>query len=150
MMRENTAIRIKTVESAGHFSLRVKWRSGKTTAVDLTEPVHRLKGLRPLRNEATFARATVGEGGHSIAWPNDLDMGADRLWELALEQNGRADAAEFVRWRGRHGLSLSDAAEALGLSRRQIAYYVSGNEAVPRYILLACKGWEAEQQQKAA
>jgi predicted transcriptional regulator len=53
-------------------------------------------------------------------------MGADRLWEMSLEQNGRSDAVEFIRWRWRHGLSLTDAAEALGLSRRQVAYYVSG------------------------
>jgi transcriptional regulator with XRE-family HTH domain len=41
-------------------------------------------------------------------------------------------ALEFIRWRWRHGLSLSDAAEALGLSRRQVAYYASGERPVPR------------------
>jgi hypothetical protein len=35
---------------------------------------------------------------------------------------------------------------ALGISRRQVAYYISGDEPVPRYILLACKGWETEHQ----
>jgi hypothetical protein len=40
--------------------------------------------------------------------------------ELALEQNGRTDAVEFIRWRWRNGLSLTNAAEALGLSRRQV------------------------------
>ncbi len=43
------------------------------------------------------------------------------------------------------GLSLSDAAEALGLSRRQVAYYASGAHKVPRTVLLAGKGWEREQ-----
>jgi hypothetical protein len=82
-------------------------------------------------------------------WPGDLDIGAARLWELALEQNGHADAAEFIRWRWRHGLSLSAAADALGISRRQVAYYASGQETVPRYILLACKGWEAQHDDAA-
>jgi transcriptional regulator with XRE-family HTH domain len=45
-----------------------------------------------------------------------------------------------------YGLSLSQAAEALGLSRRQVAYYASGEHPVPRTVLLACKGWEAERQ----
>ncbi len=121
----------------------------KTLTVDLNEPVHRLKGLRPLRDRAVFARADVGEGGHSIVWPGGADMGADRLWELALEQNGRADAVEFIRWRWKHGLSLTAAAEALGLSRRQVAYYASGEHEVPRTVLLACKGWEAEQRTAA-
>ena len=76
-------------------------------------------------------------------------MGAARLFEIALEQNGRADAVEFIRWRWKRGLSLTDAAEALGLSRRQVAYYVSGEHAVPRTVLLACKVGEAERQAAA-
>ena len=108
-----------------------------------------LKGMRPLRDTAAFALACIGEGGHSVMWPGEIDMGAARLLELALEQNGRADAVEFIRWRWKHGLSLTDAAEALGLSRRQVAYYASGEHEVPRTVLLACKGWEVERQAAA-
>ena len=56
---------------------------------------------------------------------------------MALERNGHADAAEFIRWRCKHGLSLTAAAEALGLSRHTIAYYVSAEQEVPRTVLLA-------------
>jgi hypothetical protein len=149
-MNDTKAIRIASVKHAGEYKLRLRWVSGKTMVVDLSEPVHRLKGLRPLRDESVFARAAKGEGGHSIVWPDEIDMGADRLWELSLEQNGHLDAVEFIRWRWRYGLSLSDAAEALGVSRRLIAYYVSGERAVPRTVLLACKGWEAEKHSAAA
>ncbi len=117
--------------------------------VDLREPVFRLKGMRPLRDTAAFALAGVGEGGHSVVWPGEIDMGAARLLEMALEQNGRANAVEFIRWRWKLGLSLTDAAEALGLSRRQVAYYASGEHEVPRTVLLACKGWEVERQAAA-
>jgi hypothetical protein len=79
-----------------------------------------------------------------------IDMGVDRLWEMSLEQNGRLDTLEFVRWRWRYGLSLNAAADALGLSRRQVAYYASGERPVPRTVLLACKGWEVERQSAAA
>jgi hypothetical protein len=149
-MNDTKAIRIASVKHAGEYKLRLRWVSGKTMVVDLSEPVHRLKGLRPLRDQAVFARAAKGEGGHSIMWPDEIDMGADRLWEMSLEQNGHLDAVEFIRWRWRYGLSLSDAAEALGLSRRQVAYYASGERAVPRTVLLACKGWEAEKHSAAA
>jgi hypothetical protein len=141
-----TGIQIASAARAGDYALRVRWLNGKEMTVDLREPVFRLKGLRPLRDPAVFARASIGEGGHSIVWPDDRDMGADRVWEMALEQNGRADAAEFIRWRWRNGLSLTDAADALGIARRTVAYYVSGEERVPRTVLLACKGWEAERQ----
>ena len=57
---------------------------------------------------------------------------------------GRGDAREFLEWRLRHGLSLSGAAEALGLSRRMVAYYSNGEKPVPRAILPACKGWEVK------
>ena len=149
-MSDTKAIRIAGVKYTGEYVLRLRWVNGKTMAVDLREPVHRLKGMRPLRDQAVFARAKKGEGGHSVVWPGEIDMGADRLWEMALEQNGHLDAVEFIRWRWRYGLSLSDAAEALGLSRRQVAYYASGERSVPRTVLLACKGWEAERQDAAA
>jgi len=149
-MSESNTIRIAAVKSAGEYTLRVRWVSGRELTVDLRELVHRFKGLRPLRDPTVFKRASVGEGGHSVVWPGDRDMGADRLWATALEQAGHADAVEFIRWRWKHGLSLSAAADALGISRRQVAYYASAEHEVPRYILLACKGWEQEQQHAEA
>jgi hypothetical protein len=143
-VRESSAIRIASVKPVGDHTLRIQWINGKTLDVDLREPVFRLKGLRPLREPQMFAHAAVGEGGHSVVWPGDLDMGSVRVLEIGLEQAGRADAVEFMRWRWKHGLSLSEAAAALGLSRRQVAYYASGEHEVPRYVLLACKGWEVE------
>lgn len=149
-MSETKAIRIASVKYAGEYTLRIRWANGKSMPVDLQEPMHRLKGMRSLREREVFALATRGEGGHSLVWPGGIDMGADRLWEMTLEQNGRMDAVEFLRWRWRHGLSLSQAAEALALSRRQVAYYASGDRPVPRYVLLALKGWELEQEGAAA
>lgn len=147
---ETKAIRIASVKPAGDYTLRIRWVNGKTFAVDLHEPIHKFKGLRPLWDKVAFAKASKGEGGHSVAWPGEIDMGADRLWEMTLEQNGRMDAVEFLRWRWRHGLSLTQAAEALSLSRRQVAYYASGERPVPRYVLLALKGWELERKDVAA
>jgi hypothetical protein len=149
-MKDTRALRIASVKHAGDYKLKLRWVNGKAMTVDLRDPVHRLKGLRSLRNQAMFARVEKGESGHSVVWPEEIDMGADQLWESSLEQNGQLDSLEFVRWRWRHGLSLTDAAEALGLSRRQVAYYASGERAVPRTVLLACKGWEAEQGKRRA
>jgi hypothetical protein len=119
-------------------------------SVDLQELVSRFAGLTPLRHKSVFARAGKGEGGHSVVWPGQIDLGADRLWEMTLHQNGRLDTVEFMRWCWRHGLSLSQAADALDLSRRQVAYYASGKRPVPRYVLLALKGWQVEHREAAA
>jgi hypothetical protein len=142
--------RMATVKVSGDQMVSLRFESGKTFTVDLRDIVQGSRGLRKLRDQEVFARVALGEGGHSIEWPGELDIGADTLWELALRQNGHADAAEFIRWRWKHGLSLTAAAEALGMSRRQIAYYSGGEHEVPRTILLACKGWEVEQQAAAA
>jgi uncharacterized protein YbdZ (MbtH family) len=148
-INEGRLQRLTSVKVAADHAVRLRFENDKTFTVDLRELVQRSKGLKALRNAAVFARVTLGEGGHSLAWPGDLDIGADTLWQLALEQNGHADAAEFIRWRWRNALSLTAAAEALGLSRRQVAYYASGEHEVPRTVLLACKGWEVEHQAAA-
>jgi len=59
-----------------------------------------------------------------------------------LSATGHGDARTFLQWRLRHGLSLAKTADALGLSRRMVAYYSNGEKPVPKSILLACKGWE--------
>lgn len=150
MSNELPTLHVTAVRAGEGRTLTVRFDNGKTFSVDLAASIARVKGLAPLTDRRLFARVAVGEDGHSIAWPGELDMGADRLFELALEQSGRAGNAEFIRWRWRNALSLSAAAEALGMSRRQVAYYASGEHEVPRTVLLACKGWEVEQQHAAA
>jgi hypothetical protein len=145
-----SAIRVQGVEPIGDYCLQMQWTNGKVMIVDLCEPIFRVKGLRPLRDQTTFAKASIGEGGFSVVWPEGQDMGVGRLYEMALEQNGHEDAAEFNRWRWKHGLSLAGAADALGISRRAVAYYASGDQPVPRSISLACLGWEAELSGKRA
>jgi hypothetical protein len=45
--------------------------------------------------------------GHALEWPKDLDMGADRLYELSREQAGLPTASQFDKWMAQHRLSLS-------------------------------------------
>jgi hypothetical protein len=150
-INEGTLPRITTAAAQSDYRLVVRFaKSRKVFFVLMRKFFQGSKALKPLLNRRTFLQAALGEGGHSVVWPNGIDLGADTIWELALEQNGRADAVEFMRWRWRNQLSLTAAAEAIGISRRQVAYFVSGEHAVPRHILLACKGWEAEQEQAAA
>ena len=56
-------VRVASVKPAGEFALRIQWANGKKLPVDLRDIVHRLKGLRALRDPAVFARAAVGERG---------------------------------------------------------------------------------------
>jgi hypothetical protein len=151
MSIETKVARIKSVRHAGAFKVRLRWiGEDKDHTVDLHKIVFGVKGLSPIRDETQFAKVAVGQGGHSLAWPGDLDVGADRLWEIDQEQNGLPGVAEFIHWRQRNAFSLKQASDALGVSRRMIAYYFSGEKAVPRYILLACKGWDAANRKPSA
>lgn len=97
MDEKRSLIRIASVNAIGECALRIRWVNGEDLSVDLRDVVRRLKGLRALRDPTVFARVTVGEGGQSVAWPGDLEIGAGRLLELGLEQGGRDDTVEFIR-----------------------------------------------------
>jgi transcriptional regulator with XRE-family HTH domain len=57
-------------------------------------------------------------------------------------------SADFKRWMQAYGLSLSTAADLLGLSRRAVAYYASGERSIPRVVFLACMALLADARRK--
>ncbi len=140
------SLTIKGVKAIDAHRLVLGWSNGITAVVDLTDAIAQTPALAALEDAAFFVKARLGEWGHSVHWTNDLELGADALWRRTLQAIGRGDVAEFVDWRLRHGLSLSRAADELGLSRRMVAYYESGKHEVPKTVLLACRGWEAGRQ----
>lgn len=122
-------------------TLALKWSDGTRAEIDLAHYV-KGKGFRALRDPAVFTAVRVGEWGHSVEWSPEVGLSAETLWLETLSVIGRNDTREFLEWRLQHGLSLSKTAEALGISRRMVAYYSNGDKPVPKPILLACKGWE--------
>jgi hypothetical protein len=132
---------IEGVKAQGPSSLELRWSDGETVVVDLASVLEK-RAFMPLADPKLFKTASLGDWGHSIAWNDGTEIGADRLWLETLSATERSDVREFLEWRMRNGLSLTKAAEALHLSRRMVAYYSSGDRDVPAYILLACHGWE--------
>jgi len=138
---------ITAVTVTGEKTVSITWASGKTDKVDLTELIDDLAGLEPLDNAPTFAAVQVGEWGWSLIWPNGAEIGTDTLWRMAREQSFDATPIkDFCNWRERNQLSLTDAAMALGITRRMVSYYEAGRYLIPRMVGLACKGWEAERR----
>ena len=135
--------RIERVRALEGGRLSLRWIGGQQAIADISRDLARYKSLAPLRETAEFRRAALGEGGHSVVWPCGVDIGADSLWRDSLIALGHADTVTFNDWRLAHGLTLDQAAEALGLSRRMVAYYSAGEKPVPKTVLLACRGWEA-------
>jgi hypothetical protein len=132
---------LEAVEAEAPSSLELRWPGRLKVYVDLNILLDE-RAFKSLKDWSVFKTARLGDWGHSVAWDDGTEIGADRLWLETLSATDRADAREFLEWRMRNGLSLTKAAEALHLSRRMVAYYSSGDRDVPAYILLACHGWE--------
>jgi hypothetical protein len=126
------------------FTLRVRWADGGESLVDVSGMIEAFRIFAPLREDPErFAAVTVGEYGTHVAWTDEIDMAASTLWRLAQEQSGATITAEaFRRWRERKAYTLDTAAQALGLSRRIVAYYDQGARPIPRTVALAVKALE--------
>lgn len=140
----NDHFQLTAVEALPDYRLRLSYADGQTFEVDLRPWIETTAALRTLQDPALFARARIGFAGHSVDWIEDeLDLGADNLRNLAVEQAGGIGHERIWNWLHDTGLTLEQAAEALGISRRMLIYYRDGEKPIPRSIWLACLGWEA-------
>lgn len=131
------------------LSLCLTFVDDRCFVLDFEPLIDQSPGLEPLRNPKVFAEVTLIEGeGWALVWPSlDIQIGADTLWLDAQAQNAQDENSRvFVEWRARNGLSLSQAAKSLGMTTRTISAYGTGTRPVPRYIALACLGWEAQRK----
>lgn len=134
-MSSDTMRTIRSAKALDGQRLRIEWSDG--TSADISSP----------QGEG---QVELGDWGHSLVWPDGFELGADSLWLDTLDAIGRNDARRFLEWRLANGLSLTKAADALGLARRTVAYYSNGDRAVPKTVLLACRGWDATHPKRKA
>lgn len=135
--------KICSVAVRDETALHLGWDDGHSARVELREVIASMKALAPLTKKSEFALVVVSGDGWSIEWPSGVEFGAGQLRRWADEQAGEAMApAAFRAWMQRHALTQEGAAAALGLSRRMIAYYASGEKVIPKTVLLATEGWE--------
>jgi hypothetical protein len=136
--------KINSVAVIGPGRLEIGWDDGRPAQVDLSAVIAKHAALAPLRDPATFDLVKISEDGWSLEWPSGIDFGAAQLRRWADEQSGALmSLPAFKAWIDRHGLTLDEAARALGLSRRTIAYYRSGEQPIPKTVLLATEGYSA-------
>jgi len=140
--------RLSAVEPLPNHKLRLTFINATVFEVCITEDLEKNPRLQLLKDPVAFAKATLIAGeGWTVEWPElDIQIGADTLWLDAQAQNAPDENTRiFTQWRLKHGLSLAESAKALGMTVRTMSSYGSGKRPVPRYIALACKGWDAEQ-----
>jgi hypothetical protein len=134
--------KLTAVEALAPYRLLTTWSTGEVLEVDVGDILRKIPALAPILDPEVFARVHLAEGGGSIEW-FDTEFGEDNVYAWAKEQAGEVSHEMFGDWMRRNDLSLSTAAEALGISRRMVSYYRTAHKAIPRSIWLACLGWEA-------
>ncbi|GJD95531.1 DUF2442 domain-containing protein [Methylobacterium iners] len=132
---------IRAVQPGPDRVLLVTWKNGAESPVDVAGHIDRFAIFAPLHEEAmSFGSVSVGENGWSAHWSDDMEISADTLWRLALEQG----AGWFRAWRKERGLTQEGAAKALGLSLRMVRYYEAGTHLLSKTVRLACAGLDLE------
>lgn len=134
--------KLLAVEASAPYRLCTTWSTGEVLNVDVESVLRGIPALVKLLEPKAFAKAHLAEWGHGVEWFN-AELGADNVYAWAKEQAGEVSHQMFDTWMHRNGLSLSTAAEALGISRRMVSYYRTAQKSVPKAIWLACLGWEA-------
>ena len=138
---------ITRVAPAGPYRLALTFADGYAGEVDLHDVITKHPTLARLLDPQVFAQVAPDEWKRGVvfAGDDDLSLASDNLRARALEQAGEYSHQQLVVWMLRHQMSLDDAAEALGISRRMLAYYRSGEKPIPKTVGLAMLGWESQQ-----
>ena len=130
--------KLQAVNALEPYRLSTTWSTGEVLELDVSN-VLRGPAFAEIRKPEVFCK--VHTDGFSIEW-FDTELGPDNVYAWAKEQAGEVSHEMFGGWMYRNKLSLSGAAEALGISRRMVSYYRTAHKAIPRSIWLACLGWE--------
>lgn len=139
-------LRLQAVTALPDQSLHLVFEDGFEANVRLDDWIANTSALQALADPALFSQAHAGEWGTSVQWITDeLELGADNLRNLATEQAGGIGHERLWVWMHECGLTQQQAADAVGISRRMLNYYLSGSRPIPKTVWLACKGWKAEQ-----
>ena len=135
---------MRSIRVLERYRVALVWADGRESQVDLAPHLLRYAIYRPLRdNPAAFEQAEVIDDGVALAWrAHGIDISADAI--AALEGCQTMTAGDFRARLKRLGLSFDAAAAAFDISRRQIAYFASGAKPIPRHLVLALRGFEAE------
>lgn len=142
-MKNRNHFRLTHAKALENSCLKLTYADGSDFNVDLSDWIKTSAFLKPLKNKNVFSTAKLGAMGRAVEFgKGEIDLAADNLRNLAIEQSGGVGHERIWNWMHDNNLTLDGAAEVLGISRRMLAYYRNGEKSIPRHIWLACVGWE--------
>ena len=126
------------MHGSGRFEVAVTWKTGSGAVVDIAPDIFTFKAYAPLRDDHDlFKTVHVVNDGSAIGWGMDdsIDMPATAIERLVKQA---MTTARFQTFLSGNKFTRDAAAAQLGISRRLVGYYASGEKRVPRHIALAC------------
>lgn len=144
--------RMAGIETAPGNRVSIRWEDGGRSLVDLSPWIARVERTFPqFADPAFFASGVLSEDRSFVVWIEDeIAIDSIHLQLLEAEQRGTPLLPDALkRWRERNGLTQTAAAKALGVSPRMYQHYEAGENFVPWSIALACKGYDALQEEAA-
>ena len=125
-MQGNTP-NIRAVRAGKGRRLVVTWKGGAESLIDVVDHINGYAVFALLQKDSRlFRRVAVGEWGWCVRWSEEMEISADTLWRLALEQG----AAWLRDWRTEHHMTQAEAARALGGQPADVALLRSGGASV--------------------
>ena len=146
--------RATKVRAIGARSLRVRFAGERRDhELDMTGLIARSVHFAPLMDAKAFSKVAIVEDGLGVSWPvqtkwGRLDVSATTLRRIAEEQQPMT-GADFAKWRTALGLSLTEAAKLLGVSRRTIMGYLQKDD-LPPVVAIACRALARDKHVLAA
>jgi hypothetical protein len=147
--------RVTRVRLAGERVLTVRFAGDRRDhKLDMTGLIARSAHFAPLMDDPqSFAKVAIVDDGLGVAWPiktkwGRLDVSASTLRRIAEEQEPMT-GADFAQWRTALGLSLTEAANLLGVGRRTIMGYLKKDE-LPPVVAIACRALARDKHLLAA
>jgi hypothetical protein len=141
----STALRLAAAKPLPQYRLALRFSDGFEAVVSVADLL-RLKALAPLRDTTLWAQAKLERSplGQAVVWPGDIELAADNLRHRAVEQAGGIGHERLLDWMQAHQLTQQAAADAIGISRRMLNYYLSAEKPIPKTVWLACLGWATQ------
>lgn len=75
---------IAEFDPLGMGRIRLRFRHGPWVEVDLSDLIAPDNMFAPLLDNDFLAQARIGDYGHWIEWPDDIDLPADALWRRGV------------------------------------------------------------------
>ena len=120
-MKNRDHFRLTKAKALKNSCLKVTYADGMDFNIDLSGWIKSSSFLKPLQDQSLFSSVKLSELGRAVEFgKGEIDLAADNLRNLAIEQSGGIGHERIWNWMHENNLTLDGAAEVLGISRRLV------------------------------